>query len=87
MTAPQTPPARWDSAYHAPVLAAEVLELLRDARTVLDGTLGGGGHSAALLEAGARVVGVDRDPEALAAARARLAGYERDGRFTAVQGN
>ena len=87
MTAPRTPPARWDSAYHAPVLAAEILELLRGARTVLDGTLGGGGHSAALLEAGARVVGVDRDPEALAAARARLSGYERDGRFTAVQGN
>ena len=79
--------APWDSAYHAPVLADEVLALLRGARLVLDCTLGGGGHSAALLEAGAEVVGIDRDPEALAAAGARLAHWAADGRFRAVQGN
>jgi len=55
---------------------------------VLDGTLGGGGHSEALLEAGVeRVIGVDRDPEAIAAARSRLASYEQRGRFEAVQSN
>ena len=36
----------WESAYHAPVLAREVAELLGNAQHVLDGTLGGGaGHS------------------------------------------
>jgi 16S rRNA (cytosine1402-N4)-methyltransferase len=74
--------------YHEPVLAAEVVELLRDAKTVLDGTLGGGGHTEALLRAGvARVIGVDRDPEALGSARARLAAHEREGRFRAVRAN
>jgi 16S rRNA (cytosine1402-N4)-methyltransferase len=81
------PAASWDSAYHAPVLAEEVLALLRGARVVLDCTLGGGGHSAALLEAGSDVVAIDRDPEALAAAGARLARFADDGRFRAVQGN
>ena len=77
---------RWDSEYHAPVLATEVLALLAGARCVLDGTLGGGGHSHALLEAGVgRVVGIDRDPSALQAARARLAPFGE--RFTAVEGN
>ncbi len=77
---------RWDSEYHAPVLAGEVLALLQGARCVLDGTLGGGGHSLALLEAGVdRVIGIDRDPSALAEARERLSSF--DERFTAVEGN
>jgi 16S rRNA (cytosine1402-N4)-methyltransferase len=83
MTTPQTAAGRWDSPYHAPVLVAEVVGLLGAARRVLDCTLGGGGHSAALLDAGADVVGVDRDPEAIAAACARLADFERAGRFRA----
>ena len=87
MTAPSHRPGPWDTAYHAPVLAPRILELLADARTVLDGTLGGGGHSAMLLEAGKTVVGLDRDPEALAVARARLAAAEQEGRFRAVEGN
>lgn len=78
----------FDTAYHAPVLAGEVVDLLGSAKSVLDGTLGGGGHSAALLEAGiSRVTGVDRDPEALATASTRLERYEREGRFRAVLGN
>ena len=77
-----------DSAYHAPVLAREVVDLLRDRRSVLDGTLGGGGHSLALLEAGvSRVVGIDRDPEAITAALRRLAAFVADGRFQAHLGN
>jgi 16S rRNA (cytosine1402-N4)-methyltransferase len=62
---------------HATVLAQEVVELLRPApgEVFLDGTLGGGGHAEALLERGARVIGTDRDPRALAAARARLARF------------
>ena len=78
---------KWDTGYHAPALVGAVVELLGDGTLVLDGTLGGGGHSAALLGAGvARVIGIDRDPEALAAARARLA-HVRSGRFDAHLGN
>lgn len=56
----------------------------REGRVIVDGTLGGGGHSEALLERGATVVGIDRDPVARAAASARL---ERFGaRFRAVAG-
>ncbi len=62
----------WDSTYHAPVLAREVVELLADAPHVLDGTLGGGGHAAALLERGVRVTAIDRDPRAIASATRRL---------------
>jgi 16S rRNA (cytosine1402-N4)-methyltransferase len=70
------------------VLATEVVELLRRCRRVLDGTLGGGGHSLALLEAGVElVVGVDRDPDSLAAAGERLAAFASAGRFSAVQSN
>jgi 16S rRNA (cytosine1402-N4)-methyltransferase len=62
---------------HDPVLAREVVALLRPApgRIVLDGTLGGGGHAELLLAEGAHVIAVDRDPRAIAAATARLARY------------
>lgn len=55
---------------------------------MLDGTLGGGGHSLALLKAGVpAVVGLDRDPEAIAAATARLAAFMPAGRFSAELSN
>lgn len=54
-------------------------------RVFLDGTLGGGGHSEALLAAGAKVVGLDRDRESLAHASERLACF--GGRFVPVQAN
>ena len=62
---------------HEPVLGREVVEALRPepGKLLLDGTLGGGGHSLLLLERGARVIGIDKDPRALAAARARLARF------------
>ncbi len=74
-----------DARYHAPVLLQEVLDLLANAKSVLDGTLGGGGHSHALLMKGVGVTGIDRDPEALASARARLAPFEASGRFAAIR--
>ena len=61
---------------HVPVMRAEVVRALAPERGGLfvDCTLGLGGHAAAVLEAGAsRVVGIDRDAEALAIARERLA--------------
>lgn len=54
-------------------------------RVFLDGTLGGGGHSEALLAAGAKVVGLDRDRESLAHASQRLASF--GDRFVPVQAN
>jgi 16S rRNA (cytosine1402-N4)-methyltransferase len=60
---------------HVPVMTREVVDLLRPDRGGLyvDCTIGLGGHSRALLEAGAtRVIGLDRDRDALDAARASL---------------
>ena len=71
---------------HRPVMLDEIVAVFAPvpAGVVLDATLGGGGHSEALLESrpDLSVLGVDRDPDALAAATARL---ERFGdRFRAV---
>ena len=73
--------------YHLPVLPAEVVEHMAagPGKFVIDGTLGGGGHSELLLEAGATVLGVDRDPEALAHATQRLASFKE--RFSIFQAN
>ena len=71
--------------YHLPIMLSEVIEHLdpQPGKVFVDCTLGGGGHSEALLQAGARVIGIDQDPEALAHSRARLACF--GGQFTAVQ--
>src|ERR1700716_1032294 len=80
------PSSGWDSGYHAPALVGPVVELLAGSALVLDGTLGGGGHSAALLDAGVgRVIGIDRDPGALSAATTRLADAVALGRFSAYE--
>lgn len=65
---------------HVPVLYNEVLAGLqpRPGGFYIDGTVGAGGHAAGLLERSApdgRLLGLDRDPVALAAARERLAGF------------
>lgn len=65
--------------YHVPVMVREVLTYLEPERggVYFDGTLGGGGHTEAILEASelAHVIGVDQDPEALAVAAQRLEKY------------
>jgi 16S rRNA (cytosine1402-N4)-methyltransferase len=65
----------------------EVVALLAGAKQVLDCTLGGGGHSEALLASGSSVVALDRDEAAVTEARKRLASYEASGRFLAIRGN
>ncbi|MCL4532151.1 MAG: 16S rRNA (cytosine(1402)-N(4))-methyltransferase RsmH, partial [Actinobacteria bacterium] len=75
---------------HTPVLFRETIEALqpRDGATYVDCTVGGGGHSAALLEAAgpsARLLGLDADPDDLAVARERLAGF--GGRVRLVNAN
>jgi 16S rRNA (cytosine1402-N4)-methyltransferase len=70
-------------------MVREVLTFLAPARggVYFDGTLGGGGHTEAILAAGddAQVIAVDQDPEALSIARQRLAKYA--GRVHFVEGN
>ncbi|MFL5475735.1 MAG: 16S rRNA (cytosine(1402)-N(4))-methyltransferase RsmH [Gemmatimonadales bacterium] len=61
-----------EAKYHVPVLLTPVLEAARGARRVVDATLGDGGHAAALLGMGAQVLGIDRDPDAIAVSRRRL---------------
>jgi 16S rRNA (cytosine1402-N4)-methyltransferase len=61
---------------HEPVMVDVVVDLLGGGGVVLDMTVGAGGHAAALLDAGAeRVIGVDRDADALEVAASRLAPY------------
>jgi 16S rRNA (cytosine1402-N4)-methyltransferase len=71
---------------HQTVLLEETVELLQPGagKVIIDGTLGGGGHTEALLSRGATVVGVDRDPVALSAATERLGSSPR---FQARAGN
>ena len=72
--------------YHTPVLAAAVRDWASGGTRAVDATLGGGGHAAILLGLGARVLGIDRDPDAIAATRLQL-GTEaveyREGSFAA----
>ena len=75
---------------HIPVMLNEVLSYLQPERggVFVDGTLGGGGHSEAILQhlpAGSRLFGIDRDPEALEAASSRLSGFQQQ--FTPIHGN
>ena len=68
---------------HQPVMVDDVIRFLGGRGTVIDMTLGAGGHAEALLESGVeRLIGVDRDPEAVHLARDRLARF--GARFSAV---
>lgn len=74
---------------HEPVLLNEVLEWMnvKPDGVYCDGTLGGGGHSGAILRASggtARLYGIDRDENAILAASERLKDYPG---FTAIRGN
>ncbi len=80
---PETSP---DTGPHVPVLLHEVLEALGPlaGKRIVDGTFGAGGYSRALLEAGAIVVAIDRDPSVKPFADALMA--EFDERLIFVQG-
>jgi 16S rRNA (cytosine1402-N4)-methyltransferase len=73
------------NGFHDPVMVEEVLDALESARDgmILDGTVGGGGHAGAMLGRwpGCKVLGVDRDPEAIERAAERLKPYSDRIRF------
>lgn len=62
---------------HIPVLLKEVIEAIKvlPGGQYIDCTLGGGGHSAAILEQGGQVLGIDIDPQAIELAREKLQPY------------
>jgi 16S rRNA (cytosine1402-N4)-methyltransferase len=60
------------SPVHVPVLLAPVLAAAAGASRAVDATLGDGGHAEALRRLGAEVLGIDRDPAAVAVSRRRL---------------
>ena len=76
--------------HHVPIMVREVTDLLQPERggVFVDGTLGGGGHSEAILKllpANGRLIGIDRDTTAIEAAAKRLQPFSD--RFTALHGN
>jgi 16S rRNA (cytosine1402-N4)-methyltransferase len=77
---------------HVPILTPVLLNLLQLApgARCIDATIDGGGHTAALLERtapGGQVLGIDRDPELLTAARCRLADAVDAGRLQLASGS
>jgi 16S rRNA (cytosine1402-N4)-methyltransferase len=78
------------SAPHVPVLVNEVIAALalRQGDTAVDGTFGAGGYTQAMLAAGAgRVIGFDRDPDAIEAGRSLVPDPIRTGRLELIQEN
>src|SRR5438046_1260629 len=75
----EEPHAIEDFVYHRPVLLREVLGLLKPkpGLLIVDGTCGGGGHTEALLQSGADVLGLDQDPDAVRHVSERLTHFGR----------
>ncbi len=81
-----------EHSQHIPVMLEEVLKYLqpRSGGLYIDGTLGGGGHTSAILERSApdgRVLGIDADEQALQRVRARLPEFVANGRLVLAHGN
>lgn len=81
-----------EHSQHVPVMLEEVLRFLHPVPggLYIDGTLGGGGHTAAILAQSApdgRVLGIDTDEQALQRVRARLSPFVESGRLVLAHGN
>ena len=72
-------------APHIPVMLDDVMRVVApvSGQTIIDATFGAGGYTRAFLDAGANVIAIDRDPDAIAAGRERFAD---DGRLTLEHG-
>jgi len=75
--------------YHVPILLDEIIKTLNIKKDglYLDGTLGGGGHSEGILNAGGRLIGIDRDSDAIEECKRRFDKQEFDGRFALYKDN
>lgn len=76
-----------DSIIHIPVMLKEVISYLslKSGSIYVDATIGEGGHAEAILETGARVIGIDQDEEVLKRSAKRLARFDSQIRF--IYGN
>src|SRR5438105_8968310 len=77
-----------NTAPHVPVLVNEVVAALaiQNGETVVDGTFGAGGYTRAMLSVGAgRVIGFDRDPDAIEAGRSLVPDAIDSGRLTLIE--
>ncbi len=86
MTSGQTRGGAANEGRHVPVLLAEVVAALapKPGEIIIDGTFGAGGYTRAILDAGADVIGIDRDPTAIAGGAPLVTAS--DGRLTIVEG-
>jgi 16S rRNA (cytosine1402-N4)-methyltransferase len=77
------------TSYHVPVMVKEVCSSLEcnSDKIIVDGTLGGGGHTEAMLQLGAKVLAIDQDDDAIAAASIRLDPYIQSGQLKIMKGN
>jgi len=75
--------------YHIPVLLQEAIKALavKTGQWYLDATVGGGGHAVEIIKAGGRVLGIDQDKEAIAAAKEHLALTSPGTPWQLVKGN
>ena len=79
---------QWDSSYlHAPVLADEIVGLFSSATTILDAPWGAAVTAQPFFPYRGERRDVSRDPDAVKAARDRLAAHEAAGRFRVILGN
>lgn len=75
--------------FHTSVLLKEAVEALsvRQGKKYIDATLGGGGHAKRIIEQGGKVLGVDKDEDALAYVKEKLGEHIESKNLTLVQGN
>ena len=80
---------RPDNFFHSTVLLRETISLLapKPGQLFVDCTLGGGGHTEALLDAGAHVIGLDQDPDAIAFTKEKKSLDRYGEKFHPVQAN
>jgi len=75
--------------YHEPVLLNEVLENLKadETKTIVDATLGDGGHTIEILKTGANVIGIDYNDDSIQRASSRINQLNLSSNFKAIKGN
>jgi 16S rRNA (cytosine1402-N4)-methyltransferase len=80
---------RQEYDYHLPVMLNECCDnlLIKPGGVYVDCTMGGGGHTKAILERGGNVIGLDQDPDAIAKTSSTLSKYIESGNLEIIQTN